>query len=124
MASPTMIKLVKAMKDVFANHNTDYSNGYVNGETLKSFFGIWGSESIPDNWYRRHSIRPYSFQDLGNDIVYTFKQNLILIDVFFLGGNADGRMNNLKVLVLNEKVLPSSSCTCHPTTSTPQYSTV
>ena len=46
-----------------SNKSAEYPEGYLDGEVLKSFFGItgepgsftWseGSEKIPDNWYKR-----------------------------------------------------------------------
>lgn len=54
---------------MFANHSATYPGGFLNRDTLKSFYGMTGSDSnlkytpgterIPENWYTRAVGDPY-----------------------------------------------------------------
>ncbi|EOD52616.1 putative oxidase protein [Neofusicoccum parvum UCRNP2] len=88
-----------------SNHSAEHPEGRLDRQTLKSFFGVTedeelglsynsGGERIPDNWYRRHSARPYRVEDLNADIRYTIQKHPTLLNDFFVGGNADGRADN------------------------------
>lgn len=55
---------------MMANHSTQYPDGYLDKGTFKSFFAISGEsgaftyepgyERIPDNWYKRPALDPYT----------------------------------------------------------------
>ena len=55
---------------LMANHSAQYPDGYLDRDTLKSFFGMTGAsgsfaytpggERIPDNWYKRPTTDLYS----------------------------------------------------------------
>ena len=59
------------------NKSAAYPEGYLNGEVLKSFFAINGTdgnfqytpgyERIPDNWYTRNKADPYGILELSAD---------------------------------------------------------
>ncbi|ESZ94237.1 hypothetical protein SBOR_5371 [Sclerotinia borealis F-4128] len=68
-----------------ANKSTEYPEGYLNGDVLKSFYSItgepgsftWteGHEKIPDNWYKRaigdeYGIGPYSLDVFNAAVEY------------------------------------------------------
>ncbi|KAI1513835.1 Dimer-Tnp-hAT dimerization containing protein [Pyrenophora tritici-repentis] len=67
----------------FANHSAKYPEGYLNGETLKSFEGVTGSpgsfkwasgrERIPENWYRRAFGNDYGIAEFTLDAVGALK---------------------------------------------------
>lgn len=62
----------------FSNHSTEFPEGVLNQDVLKSFFAISGDndnlvytkghERIPENWYRRAMNDPYSFARAGEDV--------------------------------------------------------
>ncbi|KAJ7123264.1 Chloroperoxidase [Mycena crocata] len=58
------------IKGLMSNHSSEYPNGYLSAEGLKSLYGVhesadgtleyrWGTEQIPDNWYRRSLVDSY-----------------------------------------------------------------
>lgn len=59
------------------NKSAEYPEGYLDGEVLKSFFAITGTdgnfkytpgyEKIPDNWYTRNALDPYGILQLNVD---------------------------------------------------------
>jgi hypothetical protein len=63
-----------------ANHSTEYPEGVLNQDVLKSFMAISGSDSnpvwkrgyerIPDNWYRRNTLDAYTIPYFLADILY------------------------------------------------------
>ncbi|RCI09490.1 hypothetical protein L249_3968 [Ophiocordyceps polyrhachis-furcata BCC 54312] len=77
-----------------SNHSADFPQGYLDGDVLKSFFGVEGQsgnfshspghERIPDDWYRRAMGDELDFQGLSTDSRY-------MADRYpkfnFLGGN-------------------------------------
>ncbi|KAG9942110.1 Cloroperoxidase, partial [Aureobasidium melanogenum] len=77
-----------------ANHSAEAPYGYLSYDTIKSWFGITGSqgsyvanqgqEQIPDNWYKRAIAYPYSIPYFLGDLV-----NAALLHPKFLniGGN-------------------------------------
>ena len=61
-----------------SNKSAEYPEGYLDGDVLKSFFGItgdsgsftWteGSEKIPDNWYKRAIGDEYTIPFFNSDL--------------------------------------------------------
>lgn len=93
------------ISNVLANHSAEKPDGRLDRETLKSFFAVTedhqgglqytpGAEQIPCNWYRRHSSRPYTIQDLNEDIRYMFTRNPDLLNKYFVGGNSNSTAGN------------------------------
>lgn len=80
-----------------SNHSPEKPDGYLDGETLKTFFGVtgdypdftWlkGQERIPNHWYRRPSSVPYGIPNGFLDIAINFRA---YPDSFRLGGNTHG----------------------------------
>ncbi|KAI4593977.1 hypothetical protein KJ359_008765 [Pestalotiopsis sp. 9143b] len=78
----------------FANHSEDYPEGYLDGESLKSFESIigepgnftWvpGHERIPDNWYRRAIGDEFGLAAFTLDAMDALRH---LPDLLVLGGN-------------------------------------
>jgi len=63
-----------------ANHSAEHPAGKLNGQVLKSFYGITGQPGnfkwnkgynrIPDNWYRRNTLDAYTIPYFQTDILY------------------------------------------------------
>lgn len=80
--------------NLMSNHSAAEPNGYLDGEQLKTFFGIsgqpgsfvWnkGQEQIPQNWYRRPSANPYDVAAVFADLGAQYAQ---YPETFKLGGN-------------------------------------
>ena len=80
-----------------SNHSAQQPNGYLDGSTFKTFFGVagnylsftWlkGQERIPTNWYRRPSSVPYSIPNAFLDLSINFAA---YPGSFRLGGNTNG----------------------------------
>ncbi|CAK4010345.1 Aromatic peroxygenase [Lecanosticta acicola] len=78
----------------FSNHSAEQPNGYLDRETLKSFFGITGEpgsfvanqgqERIPENWYRRPSSNQYSLAAALADVTAGYTKDP---STFKFGGN-------------------------------------
>ncbi|KZT41735.1 Cloroperoxidase [Sistotremastrum suecicum HHB10207 ss-3] len=83
----------------FANHSAEKPDGYLDQKNLKSFFGItgdtidtlvynYGTERIPDNWYK--APNPYSLVDVVTEILESIQANP---EVGAIGGNT-GTVNS------------------------------
>lgn len=82
-----------------SNHTAENTNGYIDGEIFKQFFGIvgdypnfqWmkGQERIPENWYRRPYAEGYSVAGVFGDLGVQFAA---YPDSAKLGGNL-GQVN-------------------------------
>lgn len=86
-----------------SNHSAEYPNGILSRQTMNSFMGVVeqggtgvgdgtlvytrGTESIPDNWYRRSSSNQYSFASLVLNIV---RIDATYPEIFSIGGNING----------------------------------
>jgi hypothetical protein len=76
------------------NKTEEQPQGYVNGDILKTFYGVTGEdgnfqynrghERIPDNWYTRNAADAYSITYLVSDDVEMVLQHL---DLDSVGGN-------------------------------------
>jgi len=63
-----------------ANHTAEHPAGILNGNVLKSFYGITGQPGnfkwnkgynrIPDNWYRRNTLDAYTIPYFFSDVLY------------------------------------------------------
>jgi hypothetical protein len=80
-----------------SNKSSEYPEGYLNGEVLKSFMSITGEpgsfvytpghEKIPDKWYKRAIGDEYGFPLLAVDVnVAALKHP----EFYSIGGNTDG----------------------------------
>lgn len=78
-----------------SNKSSTYPEGYLDGEVLKSFFGITGTstddfvynegqEKIPDNWYKRAAGDEYSIPFFLTDAIAAALEYPKFLDV---GGN-------------------------------------
>ncbi|GAB7346936.1 hypothetical protein MBLNU459_g2000t1 [Dothideomycetes sp. NU459] len=77
-----------------ANKSSEYPEGHLNGEVLKSFYAITGEdgnftytpgyERIPDNWYTRNAADPYNIPYLNIDTNAALLQHL---EFGAIGGN-------------------------------------
>jgi hypothetical protein len=86
--------------NMFSNHSAEEPNGYLDRDTLKSFFAVsgpdsalvWnkGQERIPNNWYRRPSTNPYT---LPSGVLDTLANLRAYPDSFRVGGNT-GTVNS------------------------------
>jgi hypothetical protein len=82
-----------------ANKSAEYPEGYLDGDVLKSFFGVtgepgsftWteGSERIPDNWYKRAIGDEYTIPYFNSDLTAAALQYPQFLDI---GGNT-GKVN-------------------------------
>lgn len=85
---------------LFANYTTGSLDGYLGGEALKSWEGVtgepgsfkftYGSERIPENWYRRPLSSPYGVLEFTADALWTIQQ---VPDLAAFGGNT-GTVNS------------------------------
>ena len=86
---------------MFANKSAAYPEGFLDQNTLKSFYAMTGTddsnmvytpgfERIPDNWYTRAIGDPYDVPFIDEDLTMLFAQNQEL-DAF--GGNT-GTVNS------------------------------
>ena len=85
---------------MFSNKSVEYPEGFLDRDTLKSFYGITGEEDnlkytpgterIPYNWYTRAIADPYSGLSLVLDLKYFVQQHPELIA---FGGNT-GTVNS------------------------------
>ena len=86
---------------MFANKSAAYPEGFLDRNTLKSFYAMTGTddsdmvytpgfERIPDNWYTRAIGDPYDVPLVDQDLTMLFAQNQEL-DAF--GGNT-GTVNS------------------------------
>lgn len=83
-----------------ANKSSEYPEGRLNGEVLKSFFSITGNEGnftytpgherIPENWYTRNIADPYTVAYFNVDLVSAL---LAHIEFASIGGNT-GTVNS------------------------------
>jgi hypothetical protein len=83
--------------NLMSNHSASQPNGYLDGDTFKSFFAVtgnypnfvWqkGQERIPNNWYRRPSSVPYGIPNGFLDISTNFAA---YPGSLRLGGNTNG----------------------------------
>lgn len=83
-----------------ANKSEEYPEGRLDGEVLKSFYAITGDdgdfkytpghERIPDNWYTRNALDPYTVPFLAIDSNLMLLQHL---DFGSIGGNT-GSVNS------------------------------
>ena len=90
-----------------ANKSAEYPEGYLNGETLKSFFSITGppgnfkynpgNERIPDNWYKRAVGDEYTIPYFNMDLTSAALQYPEFLDI---GGNT-GKVNTFTGLDIN-----------------------
>ncbi|KAI9710050.1 MAG: hypothetical protein M1812_007514 [Candelaria pacifica] len=96
---------------LMSNHSTEYPNGIVSKETLKSFFAIteasdgtlsWqpGHERIPDNWYRRPlgEVNDYSPASFASDFI---KMASVVPQAASVGGNT-GTTNSFAGVELSD----------------------
>ncbi|KAF8160204.1 Chloroperoxidase, partial [Mycena galopus ATCC 62051] len=82
---------------LMSNHSATQPDGYLNGEVLKSMFGMsgpdgtltytHGHEQIPANWYRRPFGDEYTLALVAPDIA---NMALAAPNVFVVGGNLNG----------------------------------
>jgi hypothetical protein len=82
-----------------SNKSSEYPEGYLNGDVLKSFFGItgepgsfvWteGTERIPDNWYKRAIGDEYTIPYFNLDLLAAAAQYPQFLSI---GGNT-GKVN-------------------------------
>jgi hypothetical protein len=81
-----------------ANHSAAQPDGFLQGDVLKSFYGIatasdgtlsytHGHERIPDNWYRRPVSDEYSSARAVPDLAALF---LVAPEILAMGGNTNG----------------------------------
>ncbi|KAH7028893.1 Chloroperoxidase, partial [Microdochium trichocladiopsis] len=83
-----------------ANHTAENPEGVLDGETLKSFYGVTGDypnfshqqghEKFPDNWYKRNPVDAYTIPYLTLDATAMQLQHLEFLPV---GGNT-GTVNS------------------------------
>jgi len=97
-----------------SNHSAEYPNGFLSRDVLKSFMGITetggtgvgdgtlafnpGTERIPDNWYRRASVNPYSIPEFLIDVLRVAESDPRILDV---GGNT-GTVNSFAGVSLSD----------------------
>ncbi|CAH0392774.1 unnamed protein product [Bemisia tabaci] len=85
---------------LMANHSAEHPDGRLYGEVLKSFFAVSGAEGdfkykegherIPDNWYRRSLLAPYTLLNLLEDFSTAARRNPNIVAI---GGNT-GQINS------------------------------
>ena len=102
---------------MFANKSAAYPEGFLDRNTLKSFYAMTGTddsnmvytpgfERIPDNWYTRAIGDPYDVPLVDEDLTMLFAQNQELVA---FGGNT-GTVNSFTGLnVANLTVSTSTS---------------
>jgi hypothetical protein len=83
---------------LMANHSAAQPDGFLQGDVLKSFYGIatasdgtlsytHGHERIPDNWYRRPVSNEYSSAGVVPDFAALL---LVAPEILAMGGNTNG----------------------------------
>lgn len=83
----------------FANHSAEHPDGFLDGETLKSFESVVGEpgnfkyipghEKIPENWYRRAIGDDFGLTGFALEAVAALR---VIPDLLVLGGNT-GQVN-------------------------------
>ena len=85
---------------MFGNKSAEYPEGFLDRNTLKSFYAMTGTdgnlvytpgnERIPDNWYTRALNDPYDVPVVDQDLIMIFQQHPELLA---FGGNT-GTVNS------------------------------
>ena len=85
---------------MFGNKSAEYPEGFLDRNTLKSFYAMTGTdgnlvytpgnERIPDNWYTRALNDPYDVPVVDQDLAMIFQQHPELLA---FGGNT-GTVNS------------------------------
>lgn len=110
---------------MFANKSAAYPEGFMNRDTLKSFYAMTGNdasdltytpghERIPENWYTRPQADPYSVPFFDSDFKTLIQEHPELLT---FGGNT-GTVNSFTGLDVGDLTVsiyaPASQC---PTTN-------
>ncbi len=75
--------------EMLSNHSSTHASGKLDGDVLKSFFGVtgdgkhmsytYGHERIPENWYRRPV--DYGLVELNLDVLEYVRRHPVLVSL-------------------------------------------